>query len=265
VIPNRPYDKMHPLSRINFFKPYTVEHNVKVYDFGRVDERDEWKLIKQWMEAWGIGDPRNPPRPPSGPGGASAQSGASAGVSDVTGQFQRLGLQQSPYLGSSQTENRTSVQHGQRLNPTAASYTTKPETLPLTSTAAGVQYTAVPASQYSRSSRSAYSASGQTTRYADSESTARNDQYHSSPVSSGYDHPRRPSHSTSTTSSGNYDYSASRPTAMPRRYEDEQSVYSETTQATETVVSGEETEVPDDYELYEAPRHHESRRRRRRH
>ncbi|KAF2179462.1 hypothetical protein K469DRAFT_497627, partial [Zopfia rhizophila CBS 207.26] len=47
VIPHRPYDKLDPLSRINFVKLYTVEHSVKVYHFGNVDQTDEWKLIAQ--------------------------------------------------------------------------------------------------------------------------------------------------------------------------------------------------------------------------
>ena len=51
---HRPFDKMHPLARINFVKPYTIEHNVKVYDFGKVATEDEWKLIVQWQKAWGI-------------------------------------------------------------------------------------------------------------------------------------------------------------------------------------------------------------------
>lgn len=50
VIPNRPSDTFSSQSRINLAKPYTVEHNVKVYDFGRVDTKDFWKLIDQFED-----------------------------------------------------------------------------------------------------------------------------------------------------------------------------------------------------------------------
>ena len=54
VIGNEPWNKMDPKSRVNFLKPYTVEHNVKVEDFGSVDPSDEWKLIAQYNSHWGI-------------------------------------------------------------------------------------------------------------------------------------------------------------------------------------------------------------------
>jgi hypothetical protein len=40
--------KLDPMSRINYSKIYTVEHNVKVHDFGDVDENYHKKLLKQW-------------------------------------------------------------------------------------------------------------------------------------------------------------------------------------------------------------------------
>ncbi|KAF2430749.1 hypothetical protein EJ08DRAFT_566917, partial [Tothia fuscella] len=36
VNPRQKQEKLHAMSRINFSKMYTVEHNVKVYDFGDV-------------------------------------------------------------------------------------------------------------------------------------------------------------------------------------------------------------------------------------
>lgn len=39
---------MFPESRINFGKLYTVEHNVKVYDFGDVRRSSLSALVKQW-------------------------------------------------------------------------------------------------------------------------------------------------------------------------------------------------------------------------
>jgi len=41
-------DKMHVMARINFARTYTVEHNVKVYDFGNVVKDDLTELRTQW-------------------------------------------------------------------------------------------------------------------------------------------------------------------------------------------------------------------------
>lgn len=43
-----PREKMFPESRVNFGKMYTVEHNVKVYDFGDVRRGSLSTLEKQW-------------------------------------------------------------------------------------------------------------------------------------------------------------------------------------------------------------------------
>jgi hypothetical protein len=48
VAPRSRQDKLDPLSRINFAKIYTVEHNVKVYDFGDVHEDSLVPLKVQW-------------------------------------------------------------------------------------------------------------------------------------------------------------------------------------------------------------------------
>jgi hypothetical protein len=54
VIGTIPWDnKMNQMSRINFLKVYTIEHSVKVGDFGYVDYADEWKLTAQWNLHWG--------------------------------------------------------------------------------------------------------------------------------------------------------------------------------------------------------------------
>lgn len=47
-------DKLDPRSRINFQKVYNVEHNVKVYDFGRVHEDSEFWLNHHFKTAWSI-------------------------------------------------------------------------------------------------------------------------------------------------------------------------------------------------------------------
>lgn len=56
VIGREPWNTMDLMSRVNFLKLYTVEHNVKVEDFGYVDPNDEWKLMAQFKSHWGIED-----------------------------------------------------------------------------------------------------------------------------------------------------------------------------------------------------------------
>jgi hypothetical protein len=48
VRPRSRQEKMFPASRINFGKMYTVEHNVKVYDFGDVRSGYITSLVEQW-------------------------------------------------------------------------------------------------------------------------------------------------------------------------------------------------------------------------
>jgi hypothetical protein len=50
VIPKSKTTKLDPMSRINYSKIYTVEHNVKVYDFGDVDEDYHERLLEQWKK-----------------------------------------------------------------------------------------------------------------------------------------------------------------------------------------------------------------------
>jgi hypothetical protein len=45
---------MDRMSRVDFNKIYTVEHNVKVYDFGRVHEDERSFLRHQFNYVWGI-------------------------------------------------------------------------------------------------------------------------------------------------------------------------------------------------------------------
>ena len=60
VIPIHRSYKMEPTSRINFYKPYTVEHNVKVFHFGQVPPDDRWKLEAQFRKAWDLSPPVHP-------------------------------------------------------------------------------------------------------------------------------------------------------------------------------------------------------------
>jgi hypothetical protein len=48
------FEKMDKMSRVNFAKIYTVEHNVKVYDFGQVHRDDEVHLIANFQAVWNI-------------------------------------------------------------------------------------------------------------------------------------------------------------------------------------------------------------------
>jgi hypothetical protein len=48
VKPKGRYEKLDPLSRVNFGKIYTFEHNVKAYDFGDVHEDFIGTLKHQW-------------------------------------------------------------------------------------------------------------------------------------------------------------------------------------------------------------------------
>ena len=41
-------DRLHPMARINFARTYTVEHSVKVYDFGDVHKDDLYHLSNNW-------------------------------------------------------------------------------------------------------------------------------------------------------------------------------------------------------------------------
>jgi len=52
VVSQSKKDKLDSMSRVNFAKIYTVEHNVKVYDFGQVHSRHEHRLISQFNEVF---------------------------------------------------------------------------------------------------------------------------------------------------------------------------------------------------------------------
>lgn len=52
VLPKRPGDKLDVMSRVNFRKVYTVEHNVKVYDFGHVHPGQIHQLESTFFTVW---------------------------------------------------------------------------------------------------------------------------------------------------------------------------------------------------------------------
>jgi hypothetical protein len=52
-------DTMHKMSRINYAKIYTVEHNVKVYDFGKVHRDSKHVLRHQFNQVWRISAPED--------------------------------------------------------------------------------------------------------------------------------------------------------------------------------------------------------------
>jgi len=56
VVSNKKTDTMESMSRVDFGKIYTVEHNVKVYDFGRVHESQRAFFKAQFNYVWSIKD-----------------------------------------------------------------------------------------------------------------------------------------------------------------------------------------------------------------
>lgn len=88
VASHQKYEKLDPLSRINFYKIYNVEHNVKVYDFGRVHRDSEFRLQYQFNSAWGI-DPNRAlpssmkPRSGSRKSSTSAHNPMSGNTSEI--------------------------------------------------------------------------------------------------------------------------------------------------------------------------------------
>jgi hypothetical protein len=52
VKPEKKGDPMDQLSRVNFGRIYTVEHNVKVYDFGQVHRKYQHILEAQFNQVW---------------------------------------------------------------------------------------------------------------------------------------------------------------------------------------------------------------------
>ena len=90
VTSHQKYEKLDPLSRINFYKVYNVEHNVKVYDFGQVHRDSEFWLQYQFKSAWGIDPNRALPSSvkPSSRGGSrrssrSARNPMSSNTSEI--------------------------------------------------------------------------------------------------------------------------------------------------------------------------------------
>ncbi|KAF2492884.1 hypothetical protein BU16DRAFT_92975 [Lophium mytilinum] len=51
VVPDPHWEKLDPMSRINFDQVYTVQHNVKVRHFGKVHKNSERALVYQFMNA----------------------------------------------------------------------------------------------------------------------------------------------------------------------------------------------------------------------
>jgi hypothetical protein len=82
-----PREKMFPASRINFGKLYTVEHNVKVYDFGDVRRSSLSALVKQWKWVFdnnlqGNAPESNPDRDDNGGGEDEEEDDPEAGPPD---------------------------------------------------------------------------------------------------------------------------------------------------------------------------------------
>lgn len=52
VQPKTPRDKLEPISRLNYAKIYTVEHNVKVLFIGRIAPESEKQFFTDFDDAW---------------------------------------------------------------------------------------------------------------------------------------------------------------------------------------------------------------------
>ena len=48
VVPDEKTEKLDPMSRINFAKPHTIHHNLKVRTFGMVEEKSRGHLLNQF-------------------------------------------------------------------------------------------------------------------------------------------------------------------------------------------------------------------------
>lgn len=59
VKPRTRSDRMDEMSRVNFAKIYTVEHNVKVFEFGDVRPEFMKRLLKNFVAVWDIAEFRN--------------------------------------------------------------------------------------------------------------------------------------------------------------------------------------------------------------
>jgi hypothetical protein len=55
IVAKNQRDKLDAMSRIDFARMYTVEHNVKVYDFGKVHQDYKKRLLGQWIQTT-VGD-----------------------------------------------------------------------------------------------------------------------------------------------------------------------------------------------------------------
>ena len=58
VVSKHKTEELDHMSRINFVRLYTVEHNTKVKEFGWVHRDYEHLLEKQFYQCWGLNYPR---------------------------------------------------------------------------------------------------------------------------------------------------------------------------------------------------------------
>ena len=54
VVPKYKTEELDPMSRVNFVRLYTVEHNTKVKEFGSVHRDYEYLLEGQFYQCWGL-------------------------------------------------------------------------------------------------------------------------------------------------------------------------------------------------------------------
>jgi hypothetical protein len=90
VKPNLKQDSMDPMARLHYGRLYTIEHNVKVYDFGCVRPEYILLLLSQWRDVMGWQFP--------GSAGSNSTAQGSASNTIYEGSSNTMGA----YRGSSQ-------------------------------------------------------------------------------------------------------------------------------------------------------------------
>ena len=88
IVPDQPTDKLDSMSRIDFGKIYTIQHNIKVKPFGNVHERSRGALFTQFNNVW----KKDPQGSDSGIAFASSSTGNQRSGAPVTGTRHRRSM-----------------------------------------------------------------------------------------------------------------------------------------------------------------------------
>ncbi|KAK3050779.1 hypothetical protein LTR09_008145 [Extremus antarcticus] len=77
VDPDEPEDKLDPRSRVDFGKVHTIQHNIKVRAYGKVNEKSLRALVNQFGNVWKATTTSTPVAGPSSSRGQDARAGPS--------------------------------------------------------------------------------------------------------------------------------------------------------------------------------------------